>query len=212
MSQQVEVDHLDEDTNVPENQKYVCLSFLGDPENKLTLKGIKIKGAFSDYDQACKFARSEQNKNSNFNVYIGEVGKWLPFDPDPESKSAGDAEYANKELNSLMKKYKDNQEKVAMAHRERKEFMLHKNNVENLKKKRENINFVNKAIEEADDDKKKEALKIQLKELEKDIKSLEEETKNIENLENNILNDIDEDGEDDEDDENEDEKSKDIDV
>ena len=208
MSQQVEVDHLDEDTNVPEGQKYVCLSFLGDPENKLTLKGIKIKGAFPDYDQACKFARSEQNKNNKFNVYVGEVGKWLPFDPDPESKSAGDAEYANKELNSLMKKYKENQEKVNMAHQERKEFLINKSRVENIKKKKENINFVNKAIEEATDDKKKETLVKQLEELQNDIKSLEEETKEIDNMEKNLLDDIDEDDEEEDDENNE----KDIDV
>lgn len=198
MSQQVEVDHLDEDVNVPEGQNYVCLSFLGDPENKLTLKGIKIKGSFSDYDQACKFAKSEQNRNSNFNVYVGEVGKWLPFDPDPESKSAGDAEYANKELNNLMKKYKENQEKVNMAHQERKEFMINKSRIENLKKKKENINFVNKAIEDATDDKKKETLMKQLEELQKDIKSLEEETKEIDDMEKNLLDDIDEDEEEDE--------------
>ena len=205
MSQQVEVDHLDEDTNVPEGQKFVCISFLGDPDNKLTLTGIKVKGAFPDYEQACKFAKQEQNKNSHFNVYVGEVGKWLPFDPDPESKSAGDPEYANKELNSLMKKYKDNQEKVNMAHQERKEWMINKNRLENIKKKKENINFVNKAIEDAEDGKKKEALMKQLEGLKKDIESLEEETKNIDDMEKQLLDDIDED-------ENEDENNKDIDV
>lgn len=207
MSQQVELDHLDEDTNTPEGQNFVCISFLGDPDNKLTLTGIKVKGSFSDYDQACKFAKQEQNKNSHFNVYVGEVGKWLPFDPDPDSKSAGDAEYANKELNNLMKKYKDNQEKVNMAHQERKEWMINKSRLENLKKKKDNINFVNKAIEDAEDDSKKETLLKQLEELKKDIKSLEEETKEIDDIEKNLLDNIDE-----EDDEEDDKENKDIDV
>ena len=202
MSQQVEVDHLDEDTNTPEGQKFVCISFLGDPDNKLTLTGIKVKGSFADYDQACKFAKQEQN--SHFNVYVGEVGKWLPFDPNPDSKSAGDPEYANKELNNLMKKYKDNQEKVNMAHQERKEWMINKSRLENLKKKKENINFVNKAIEDAEDGLKKETLLKQLEELQKDIKSLEEETKEIDDIEKNLLDGIDE-----EEEENDD---KDIDV
>ena len=78
--------------------------------------------------------------------------------------------------------------------------MLHKNRVQNLKKKRENVILVNKEIEEADNDKKKEVLQYQLRELEKDIKSLEEETQNIDNLENNLLNDIDEDEEEEDDD------------
>ena len=206
-------DHLTEDsTFLPENQKFVCISFLGDPDNKLTLTGIKVKGAFPDYEQACKFAKQEQNKNSNFNVYVGEVGKWLPFDPDPESKSAGDPEYANKALNNLMKKYKDQQEKVNQVHQERKEWMINKSRLENLKKKKENINFVNKAIEDADDDNKKNTLLKQLEELQKDIKSLEEETKEIDDIEKNLLDDIDEDDEDDEVDEVNDKENKNIDV
>ena len=59
------VDYLDEDTHLPEGQNYVCISFLGDPENKLTLKGIKIRGVFPDYDMACKFAKATQNKDVN---------------------------------------------------------------------------------------------------------------------------------------------------
>ena len=43
------------------------------------------------------------------------MGKWLPFDPSPDSEKSGDSEYANEQLNSLMKGYKKNQEKSILG-------------------------------------------------------------------------------------------------
>ena len=33
-------DYLTEDKILPKNQNFVCISFVSDPENKLTLKGV----------------------------------------------------------------------------------------------------------------------------------------------------------------------------
>jgi hypothetical protein len=42
-----------------------------------------------------------------FNVYVGQVGFWLPWDPEPSEVQ--DQEYADDQLNQLMKKYKENE-------------------------------------------------------------------------------------------------------
>ena len=39
---------------------------------------------------------------------MGSVGKWMAWEPDPNK--VGESEYANDELNSLMKKYRENEE------------------------------------------------------------------------------------------------------
>ena len=45
----------------------------------------------------------------NFNIYVGEVGKWLPFNPDVNGIQNN--EYLNEGLNDMMKAYHENQEK-----------------------------------------------------------------------------------------------------
>ena len=44
--------------------------------------------------------------DKNFHVFVGQVGYWLPWDP--EADHIAGQEYADKELNKLMKAYKEN--------------------------------------------------------------------------------------------------------
>ena len=106
------IDYLTEDTIIPKNQKYVCISFLSDKENKTTLNGIKIRGVFATIEEASEHAKKLQSIDKYFNVFVGEVGKWLPYDPSPTSDKAGDPEYAQDQLNNLMKGYLENQNKA----------------------------------------------------------------------------------------------------
>lgn len=102
------IDHLTEDDVIP-NQQYVCLSFLS-PENveskkdKTTVRGLKIRGVYSTYDQACARAKELREKDIHFDVYVGEVGKWLPWD---NKEKVDEENYAEKELNDLMRAHKE---------------------------------------------------------------------------------------------------------
>jgi len=49
---------------------------------------------------------------------VGEVGKWLPWDPEPAEVS--EQEYAEEQLNTLMKKYKENEEQREQFQREQR--------------------------------------------------------------------------------------------
>ena len=86
---------------LPEGQKFLCLSFLTDRENNKTLTGVRFGGAFATYEEACEQAKKLQQVDQYFNVYVGEGGKWLPFDPSPEQVQS--SEYANEQLNNMMK-------------------------------------------------------------------------------------------------------------
>ena len=57
-----------------------------------------------------------------FNVFVGEVGSWLPWDDDPET--AEEAVYAEEKLNQLMKSFKEQQIKAKEYHEIRKQQLV----------------------------------------------------------------------------------------
>ena len=148
------IDYLSADTILPDDQKFLCISFLSDPEKKQTLCGIKIRGVFETYDKACEHAKKIHTIDPYFNVFVGEVGKWLPYDPDPDSKFVKDSEYANEELNNMMKKYLENQEKAKLFHEQRKNESLKQNLLDNISTIHNNISDVKTEMKKANKEQK----------------------------------------------------------
>ena len=177
--------HLDVDTFLPHGQKFVCLSFLVPKDNKdSTLTGLKVRGVFSDYEKACEHAKLVQSLDKYHNVYVGEMGKWLPFDPDPESKTSGDSEYGNEELNKMMKNYKKNQENAKLMHQHRKYETMSKNMDDNIKIKDDDINKLKDSNEDP------EYLDNKLKNMELELKKMEEKKKEYDDLEKEFASKI----------------------
>jgi hypothetical protein len=77
-------------------------------EFRTTMRGIKVRGVFATEAEASIRAKRLQKSDPSFNIYLGSVGKWMAWEPDPNK--VGESEYANDELNSLMKKYRENEE------------------------------------------------------------------------------------------------------
>ena len=73
-----------------------------------SMRGLKIRGVYSDKGEAEMRAKRLQKSDPIHNIYVAEVGKWLPWDPSPHEIK--DQEYAEEQLNTLMKKYKENEE------------------------------------------------------------------------------------------------------
>jgi len=130
------IDYLTEDDPIthPYKQLWTCISFLS-PEGikNCTIRGLKIRGVYDTYERAQERAKALQNEDPDFHVFVGEMGKWLPWDPNPDS--AEDQEYAESELNDLMKAYKQNQEKAKLMEKERKNEMLRESLAEETQKK-----------------------------------------------------------------------------
>lgn len=71
-------------------------------------RGIKVRGVFGSQEEAevkCKMLRET---DPNHDVYIGQVGMWMPFHP--EAYKTGKVEYLEKDLNDLMAQKKKNDE------------------------------------------------------------------------------------------------------
>ncbi len=173
------VDYLTEDSLLPPGQKYVCMSFLTDKENKTTLSGIKIRGVFETYDDACAHAKKLQTVDEYFNVFVGEMGSWLPFDPNPDSQAVKDSEYANDQLNNMMKSYLENQEKAKIYHEQRKNELVKKNILDNLTTRQDNLKDLKKKHSKAKNDTEKKSLEQNMHELEEQIKKMEEKKNDI---------------------------------
>jgi hypothetical protein len=77
-------------------------------EFRTSMRGLKVRGVFGNHKEAELKAKKLQNKDKYHNIFIGDVGKWLPWDPSPHQ--VGEQEYAQEQLNSLMRKYKENED------------------------------------------------------------------------------------------------------
>lgn len=87
-----------------------------------SIRGIKVRGTYETFPEAQKRAEVIKKFDPNFDVFVGQVGCWCPWSPNPEDIQQ--VEYSETELNTLMKKYKENQDKKDELYRLRKDDMV----------------------------------------------------------------------------------------
>ena len=104
------------DTTIEDDYK----SFVDNSEKKLqeefgelhnyqtNTRGIKVRGTFGSQEEAEMRCKMLRENDPNHDVYVGQVGLWMPFHP--EAYKTGKVEYLEKELNELMSKKKENDE------------------------------------------------------------------------------------------------------
>lgn len=143
MSDTRKIDYLTEDAPLA-GQSYVCMSFLS-PEGirNCKVRGLKIRGVFATRDEADRHAEEIQKIDSDFHVFVGEVGKWLPWDPDPNSVT--DQNYKEEELQKVMQAYNKNREQVKKLEKERKDELIKNAKADNTKQS--TINRLRKKLE-----------------------------------------------------------------
>jgi hypothetical protein len=97
-------------------------------------RGLKIRGVYESEREAKVRAQVLQRRDPNFNVFVGQVGYWLPWDPSPDN--VADQEYGDSALNELVKKYKENIQQRDDHYEEVKRMKLEKIRKENEEKRR----------------------------------------------------------------------------
>ena len=86
---------------------------------RTSIRGFKVRAVARDEKEAEVRAKKLQKSDKYHNIYCAEVGKWTPWDPKPHL--VADQEYAQDELNNLMKRYKENEDsKSAFFEEQRK--------------------------------------------------------------------------------------------
>jgi len=82
--------------------------FYAKNEFRTSMRGVKVRGVYGNPKEAEIKAKKLQGKDKYHNIFMAEVGKWTPWDPSPNEVK--DQEYNNDQLNTLMKKYKENED------------------------------------------------------------------------------------------------------
>ena len=101
-----------------------------------TIRGLKVRGVYDTYQEAQVRAKQLQRKDKNFDIHIGQVGYWLPWDP--SGHEVGKQEYFEKELNELVHKYEENQNDKDIHFRENIDYVKEQAKLEAKKQKEEN--------------------------------------------------------------------------
>jgi hypothetical protein len=143
------------DTTIEDDYK----TFLDRQEDKLTkefselhgfqtnTRGIKIRGSFPTQEEAQMRAKMLEEKDKKHNIYVGEVGKWMPFNPD--SFKTGNVVYAEEELNAIMG-HKENKEMLEKVDFDERVSAAKRNAIEKNKELAKNTG--NKLTQNVNDD------------------------------------------------------------
>ncbi len=99
---------------------------------KTSIRGVKVRGTYDTLKEAQVRAKVLQRKDPNFNVFVGQIGYWLPWDPEPDTIK--DQEYQEGQLNNLMKKYNENIDNREQHFEERKKEKIAKAKKDNREK------------------------------------------------------------------------------
>ena len=110
-----------------------------------SVRGVKVRGVFDSVQEAEKKAKELQRRDRSFHVFVGQVGYWLPWDPNADRVE--DEEYLEEDLNNLMKEYKKNEASRDIFYEEQKREKLKESMEEQMKKDRE---LEKNALEEDD--------------------------------------------------------------
>jgi len=136
-------DFLFDETKVSESFKYYCQDqsdnlekeYYEKNEFQTSIRGLKVRGVFDTIQEAQHKSENLRKKESNkFSIYIAQVGCWCPWSPNPDSIEC--QEFAETELNTMMKKYKENIDDKTIFFENRKEELKHSiKESEEMKKK-----------------------------------------------------------------------------
>lgn len=113
---------------------------------KTNTRGVKVRGCFPTQEEAemrCKLLRE---MDPNHDVFLGEVGIWLPFHP--EAYKTGRVEYLEEELNQLMHEKRKNETNATMEFDKRVLETKKKAMEDNIKKAKASGNVLTQTINE----------------------------------------------------------------
>jgi hypothetical protein len=91
---------------------------------RTSVRGIKVRGSYETLPEAQRRAEAIKKKDQYCDTYIAEVGCWCPWDPSPHQ--VDEEVHAETELNTLMKKYKENVDEGKVLYEQRRKDLTEK--------------------------------------------------------------------------------------
>jgi hypothetical protein len=109
-------------------------------------RGLKIRGVFPSQKEAELRSKMLREADPHHDVYVGQVGVWMPWEPD--AYRTGRVDYLQKELNDLMNEKIKNEQDAKQHFDERLKESRRKAIEENIRKARENDNKLTQTLDE----------------------------------------------------------------
>ena len=83
-----------------------------------SIRGLKVRGIYDTHQAAADRAKKLSLRDSGFHTFVGQVGYWLPWDPNADK--VADEVFQNSQLNDMMEKYQENNVNRDMFYEEQK--------------------------------------------------------------------------------------------
>jgi len=111
-----------------------------------SVRGLKIRGVYSNQDEAEDRCKKMREHDPNHDIYVGPVGVWIPWDPD--AYKTGRVEHLEEELNALHKEKLKNEEMAKKEFEERIRETKKKAILENIEKATKSGNVLTQTMDE----------------------------------------------------------------
>jgi len=111
-----------------------------------SVRGFKSRGNFPSQEEAELRAKLLRETDPNFDVFVGPIGTWLPWEP--EAYKTGRVEYMEEELNQLAHEKKKNEEVAKSAFEQRVKETKQKAIDENKKNAQKHGNVLTQDIDQ----------------------------------------------------------------
>jgi exoribonuclease R len=142
-SQLVENDYR---TFMDKNADRLNLEFNRKHDFQTSVRGLKIRGVFSNQEEAEMHSKKTRERDPNHDIYVGTVGSWLPFEPD--AYKTGKIDFMEPELNRLHQEKTANEIKAKEAFDQRVKDAKRKAIEENVRKARESGNKLTQTLDD----------------------------------------------------------------
>jgi hypothetical protein len=119
-----------------EKEENLSKEFAEQVDFQTSVRGIKVRGSYETMREAQIRSEVLKRKDKKHNIFIASVGCWCPWDPNPDN--IDDQHYSEDRLNTLMKKYKENQAAKDELFENRKREMIENQTKKNQEIKKQN--------------------------------------------------------------------------
>jgi hypothetical protein len=134
----------DYSTFIEQNEQSLQEEFDETHQFQTSTRGIKIRGSYGTVQEAQLRAKLLREKDPNHDIYVGQVGVWMPWEPD--AYKTGNVDYLEEELNQLMVEKKKNEQKAKEEFDQRVRESKEKAIEDNIRKAKESGNKLTQNI------------------------------------------------------------------
>lgn len=146
LKQSAQVIEDDYKTFLDKNEERWNLEFNRQHNFQTSVRGVKIRGVFSTQEEAERNCQRLRERDPAHDIYLGQVGVWMPFEPD--AYKTGRIDFLEPELNKLHEEKIKNEAKAKDAFEQRVKDAKRKAIEENIEKAKKSGNKLTQTIDE----------------------------------------------------------------